>query len=179
MVTAFCHVKTKIDKLFHKGPDSKYMGTSLVAQMVKSLLPVQETWVWLLGWGDLLEKGRATHSSILARIIPWTGEPGGLQSLELQRVRHNEATNADSKYLGLCRSYSLCPNYWSLPLQGPNSLFHNSRVPLSHGGTTSLHLELETWGYLASVFSGPQGSVSADSTATAFTNSQGTQPTQP
>ena len=45
MVTAFCHVKTKIDKLFHKGPDSKYMGTSLVAQMVKSLLPVPETWV--------------------------------------------------------------------------------------------------------------------------------------
>ena len=44
----------------------------------------QETWVWSLGWDDLLE-GKATHSSILARIIPWTEEPGGLQSIGSQR----------------------------------------------------------------------------------------------
>jgi len=42
-----------------------------------------------LGWGDPLEKGMATPSSILAWEIPWTEEPGGLQSMELQRVRHN------------------------------------------------------------------------------------------
>ena len=47
---------------------------------------MQETWVWSLGWKDLLEKGMATHSSILAWRIPWTEEPGGLQSIGLQRV---------------------------------------------------------------------------------------------
>ena len=46
-------------------------------------------WVWPLGWGDLLEKGMATHSSINAWRIPWTEEPSGLQSIGWQRVRHN------------------------------------------------------------------------------------------
>ena len=50
---------------------------------------MQETWVQSLGWKDLLEKGMATHSSILAWRIPWTEEPGGLHSMELQRVGHN------------------------------------------------------------------------------------------
>ena len=48
-----------------------------------------ETRVRSLGQEDALEKGMATHSSILAWRIPWTEEPGGLQSVELQRVRHN------------------------------------------------------------------------------------------
>ena len=52
----------------------------LVAQTVKNLPAVQETWVWSLGWEDLLEKGMVTHSSILARKIPWTEEPQGLHS---------------------------------------------------------------------------------------------------
>ena len=51
---------------------------SLVAQMVKNLLAVQETWVQYLGWEDPLEEGMATHSSILAWRIPWTEEPGRL-----------------------------------------------------------------------------------------------------
>ena len=51
---------------------------SLVAKMVKNLPAVQETWVHLLGWEDPLEKGMATHSSILACRIPWTEDPGGL-----------------------------------------------------------------------------------------------------
>ena len=51
---------------------------SLVAQMVKNLPTIQETWVWYLGWEDPLEEGMATHSSILAWRIPWTEEPGGL-----------------------------------------------------------------------------------------------------
>ena len=63
--------------------------TSLVAQIVKSLPTMQETWVQSLGWEDLLEKEMATHSSILAWKIPWTEEPGGLQSMGLQRVGHN------------------------------------------------------------------------------------------
>ena len=54
--------------------------------MVKNLPEMQETWVCSLGWEDLLEKGVATHSSILTWRIPWTEEPGGLQSMEWQRV---------------------------------------------------------------------------------------------
>ena len=56
--------------------------------MVKNLPAMQETQVRSLGWGDPLEKGMATHSSILAWTIPRTEEPGGLQSMESQRVRH-------------------------------------------------------------------------------------------
>ena len=52
-----------------------------MAQRVKSLPAMQETQVRSLSWEDLLEKGMATHSSILAWRIPWTAEPGGLQSL--------------------------------------------------------------------------------------------------
>ena len=50
---------------------------------------MQETWVRFLGWEDPLEKGMATHSGILARRIPWTEEPGGLQSMGSQRVGHD------------------------------------------------------------------------------------------
>ena len=58
---------------------------SLVAQMVKNPPAMQETWVQFLGWEDLLEKGMATHSSILAWRIPLTEEPGRLQSVGSQR----------------------------------------------------------------------------------------------
>ena len=64
-------------------------GASLVAQMVKNLPAVQETWVRLLGWEDPLEEGMETHSSNLAWRIPWTEEAGGLQSMGSQRVGHN------------------------------------------------------------------------------------------
>ena len=62
---------------------------SLVAQLVKNLPAMQETWVQSLGWEDPLEKGTATHSSILAWTIPWSEEPGRQQSMEWQRARHN------------------------------------------------------------------------------------------
>ena len=62
---------------------------SLMAQMVKNLPAVQETCIQSLGWEDPLEKGMATHSSILAWRIPWTEDPGGLQSMGLQKVRHD------------------------------------------------------------------------------------------
>jgi len=65
-----------------------FLGASLVAQMVKNLPAVQETKFPSLGGDDPLEKGMATHSSILAWVIPWTEEPGGLQSIGSQRVRH-------------------------------------------------------------------------------------------
>ena len=57
--------------------------TSQVAQMVKNLPAMQETWIRYLGQEDPLEKEMATHSSILAWSIPWTEEPGGLQSMGL------------------------------------------------------------------------------------------------
>ena len=60
----------------------------------KNLPAMQETWVLSLCWEDPLEKGMATHSSILAWRSPWTEETGGLQSLGLQRVRHDRMTNA-------------------------------------------------------------------------------------
>ena len=69
------------------------LRTSLVAQTVKSLPAMQETWVQSLGQEDSLEKEMATHSSILAWEIPWTKEPGGLRAMRLQRVRHDQATN--------------------------------------------------------------------------------------
>ena len=62
-------------------------GASLVAQMIRNPSAMQETWVQSLGWKDPLEKGRATHSNILAWRSPWTEGPGGLQSMESQRVR--------------------------------------------------------------------------------------------
>ena len=57
--------------------------------VVKNLLPLQETQVQSLGHEDPLEKEMATHSSILAWKIPWTEQPGGLQSMGLQRVAHD------------------------------------------------------------------------------------------
>ena len=65
------------------------MLTSLVAQTVKNPLAVQETWVQSLGGGDPLEKGVATHFSILAWRIPRTEKPGGLESMGSQRVGHD------------------------------------------------------------------------------------------
>ena len=71
----------------------RFIGTSywasLVAQIVKNLPAMQETRVQSLGWEDLLEKGMATHSSILAWKSPWTEEPAGLQSMGSQRAGHD------------------------------------------------------------------------------------------
>jgi len=75
-----------------QGQDFK--GTpSLVAQMIKNLPVIQETQVWSLGWEDPLERGMATHTSILAWRIPWTKKPGRLQSMGSQRAWHDWANN--------------------------------------------------------------------------------------
>ena len=60
------------------------MGDSFIAQSVKNLPAIQETWAQFLGGEDSLEEGMATHSSILAWEIPWTEEPGGLQFMGSQ-----------------------------------------------------------------------------------------------
>ena len=70
-------------------PKSHRERASLMAQMVKNLPTMLETWVRSLGQKDPLEKGMATHSCILAWRIPWTEGPGGLQSTVSQRVRHD------------------------------------------------------------------------------------------
>ena len=66
-----------------------HQRASLVAQRLKRLPAMWETWVRSLGWEDRLEKETATHSSILAWRIPWMEEPGGLQSTGSQRVGHD------------------------------------------------------------------------------------------
>ena len=71
-------------ELLKKGPKA-----SLVAQMVKCLPSMWDTWVQSLGREDPLEKEMATHSSTLARKTPWTEEPGMLQCMVSQRVGHN------------------------------------------------------------------------------------------
>ena len=63
--------------------------SSLVAQLVKKMPEMQETQVQSLGWEDPLEKRMVTHSSILAWRVPWAQEPGRLQPMGSQGVRHN------------------------------------------------------------------------------------------
>ena len=76
---------------------------SLVAQIGKNLPAMRETQVWSLGWKDPLVEGMATHSSILAWRILWTGEPSGLQSMGSQRVRHDRMT--DTFHFGFYRLF--------------------------------------------------------------------------
>ena len=64
-----------------------------MTQIEKNPPAMQETCVQTLGQEDPLEKGMATHSSLLAQRIPWTEEPGGLQSMGMQRAVHDRATN--------------------------------------------------------------------------------------
>ena len=75
-----------------------------MAQRIKNLSAVQEIWVQSLGQEDILEKGMATHSSILAWRIPWTEEPGGLQSWSLKEL---DTTEQLTLLITLCISVSL------------------------------------------------------------------------
>ena len=75
--------------LVFQPPLISLIRASLVAQMVNHLPTMWKTWVLTLGWEDLLEKEMAAHSSILAWKIPWTEDPGRLQSMGSQRVGHD------------------------------------------------------------------------------------------
>ena len=94
-------------------------SASLVGSAVKNLPAMQETWVPSLGWEDLLEKETATDSSTLVWRIPWTEEPGRLQSMGSQRVGHDWAT-----------SLSLNPPNWSIR---PMPSYQNSNVCIAQG----------------------------------------------
>ena len=76
--------------------------------MVKNLPAMQETQVWSLDGGDQLEKGMAMRDSILAWRIPWTEEPGGLQSMWLQRIRHDWVTNTHAAAAATAKSLQSC-----------------------------------------------------------------------
>ena len=94
---------------------------SLVAQMVKNPPAMQETWVQSMDWEGPLKGETATHSRILAWRIPWTEEPGGLQSMGLLRLRHDWAThtfpfgwrksgeNRNSKLVSMVKSLGVMP----------------------------------------------------------------------
>ena len=103
---------------------------SLLAQMVKNLPAVQETGVWSLGQEDSLQKGMATHSSILAWRIPWTEEPGRLQSMGSHRVKDDWATNT------LTLNHATRASAWSV-------LSSNGYMSVSHVFLKTLHA---TWG---------------------------------
>ena len=84
MLSASLHLKTIINQNIEY-----FYEASLVAQTIKRLPAMRETRVQPLGWEDPLEKEMATHSSTLAWKIPWTEEPGRLQSMGSQRVGHD------------------------------------------------------------------------------------------
>ena len=85
--------KTGSDKNKRIDSCSSHPGDSVVAQTVNRLSTMQETQVRSLGWEDPLEKEMAVHSSTIAWKIPWTEEPGRLQSMGSQRVGHDRATS--------------------------------------------------------------------------------------
>ena len=86
----------------------RLLWASLIAQTVKNLPAMWETWVWSLGWEDPLEKGVATYSSILAWRIPQTEESGELQSMGLQRVFGSyEYFNNNNSF----NSWLQCPSF--------------------------------------------------------------------
>ena len=111
---------------------------SLVAQMVKNLPAVQETWVQSLGREDPQEKGMATHFSILARRIPWTEEPGRLQSMGLQRVGPDWAIsifiswvccNTMSRSISGIKPWNPALQVDSLPSEPPGKPSHIINLP--------------------------------------------------
>ena len=99
--------------------------TGKLAQMVKHRPTMQETQVRSLGWEDLLEKETAPHSSTLAWKISWTEEPGRLQSMGSQKVRHNWATS-----LSLSLSMCVNPKLWIYP--SPQLYFFIHYPPPTH-----------------------------------------------
>ena len=112
--------------------------TSLVAKTVENLPTMQETQVWPLGREYSLGKGMATYSSILAWKIPWTEEPGGLQSVWLQRVRRDWVTSTNT---------TDSPGEWaeSLPTWGGECCCHTPRrVTTEHVCSTPWHPALGT-----------------------------------
>ena len=128
--------------LDHRGISSGHVwgGASQVAQEQRIHLPMQETqetqetWVPSLGKEDPLEKEMATHSSILAWRIPWPEEPGRLQSIGLQRVRHDWVTNTLTSFT----SEDVTLGNPSLPSLLPASIARHPTTKPTHLGYKNL-----------------------------------------
>ena len=128
--------------------------TSLVAQVVKSLPVMRETWIW--SWVTKIpwEKEMATHSNILIWEILWTEEPGCLQSMGLQRVRHDWVTSLTHKQAGT--PWPGQADTWSKHRGPPLLLLHDwakwcsrrSVSPLKSWATPAC----ESWGHLPHLF---------------------------
>ena len=105
---AFCassKIRTKtVSKINVQEAFFSPLVASLVAQRLKRLPPMRETWVWSLGQEDPLEKEMVTHSSIRAWRIPWMEKPGRLQSTGSQRVRHDWATSLFTRLSSGCHT---------------------------------------------------------------------------
>ena len=105
---------------------------------------MQETQVWSLGWADPLEKGMASHSSVLAWRISWTKEPGRLQSMGLQRIGHDWATNTSTLWWASARIRRGIFFFWCLILYLFMTTWH---IPCSTlDGCLALNSKLHTWG---------------------------------
>ena len=102
--------KVQYIDLAHNGKKKKLFTTSLVVQTVKRLSIRWETWVQSLGREDPLENEMAIHSSIIAWKIPWTEEPGRLQSMGSQRVGHNWVTSLSLSRTKLINGQTGKPN---------------------------------------------------------------------
>ena len=110
--------------------------------MIKNLPAMQETQVWSLDGGDQLEKRMAMHDSILAWRIPWTEEPGGPQSMWLQRIRHDWVTNTHTVLLYIQRyiyTHIHTHHIFSIraSVHGHLDCFHNGSPPWNKQSLTS------------------------------------------
>ena len=135
--------------------DGRLYRTSLIARLVKNLPTMQETWVQSLGQEDPLEKEMAAHSSILAWRIPWTEEPGRLQSMGLQS-RNDWATNVQGctalrnasqvlfSFCGCCGASLTVQKVKNLPAMRETWLWSLGQVdPLKKGMAT--HSSILQW----------------------------------
>ena len=112
---------------------------SLVAQRLKCLPAMWETWVRSLGWEDPLEKEMAIHSSILAWRIPWTEEPGGLQSTGSKRVGHDWEISLSLSFMTYLLSNPKV-NFSPSILHQLSALFEEVNYHLIHKNTMLSHL---------------------------------------
>ena len=113
-----------------------FVWTSLVAEIVKNLLAVQDIQVQSLGWEDPLEDGMATHSGILPWKISWTKEPCRLQSMGSQKVRHNWGTDT---HFQLLRQWTMQDNPLVLYLSAVLSQYFGKQLL---GWKSSAHIIL-------------------------------------
>ena len=130
------HAKRPCPLLSLRVFSNSWPWASLVAQSVKNSPSVWETWVQSLGWEDSLEEGMATHSSIIAWRIPMDREPGGIQSMESQRVGHDWLTKHLSTESVMpstisCRPLLLLPQPFPASRSFPMSQFFTSGIGAS------------------------------------------------